>query len=149
MVVAIQVSGIPLLKPRSRSRGVSLCTLPLLLRFFPGVLAAFARSLKALIACGVVGAARLVGSGRVAGPPRGVLPVPGVRNVGVFRLPGVGPALLNARPNGVLGRMRASLTGVLSPWRAGDRRCFLRADSDMVVAVVEGRTGRPVGLFAC
>lgn len=118
------------------SRGVSLCTLPLLLRLFPGVLAAFARSLKALIACGVVGAALRAGRGRVAGPPRGVLPVPGVRNVGVFLLPGVGPAL-TARRKGVLGWMRASLFGVLSVSRCGERRCFLRADSAMVVGTMQ------------
>lgn len=136
----IGVIIIPLLKPRRRSRGVSLWTLPLLLRLFPGVLAALARSLNALIACGVVGAALRKGSGRVAGPPRGVLPVPGVRKVGVFRLPGVGPAL-RARRNGVVGAMRASLLGVLSRSRSGESRCFLRADSDIVVVVMRLRCG--------
>ena len=122
------------------SRGVSLCTLPLLLRLLPGVLAALARSLKALIACGVVGAVLRAGIGRVAGPPRGVLPVPGVRKVGVFLLPGVGPALA-ARRNGVLGWMRASACGVSFVVRSGEMRCFLRADSDMVVPAVEVRSG--------
>lgn len=51
---------LPRLNARSVSRGVSLCILPLLLR--PGVLAAFARSLRARIACGVVGATRRVGT---------------------------------------------------------------------------------------
>jgi len=113
------------------SRGVSLCTRPLRLRLFPGVLAALARSRSARIACGVVGATRRDGNGRVAGPPRGVLPVPGVRRSGVFLLPGVGPALA-ALLNGVLGSMRA--LGVAMGARSGEGRCFLRADSDMVVA---------------
>lgn len=76
------------------SRGVSLCTLPLRRRL--GVLAAFARSLSARIACGVVGAARLAGMVRVDGP-RGVrTAVPGVRMgmLGVCRLVGVGAALV-------------------------------------------------------
>jgi hypothetical protein len=120
---------LPLLKSLRMSLGVSLCTLPLLLRLWPGVLAALARSLRARIACGVVGAALRDGIGRVAGPPLGVLPVPGVRISGVFRLPGVGPAL-TARRKGVLGCRRAF--GVVSIVRSGDMRCFLRADSDMV-----------------
>jgi hypothetical protein len=102
---------------------------PLLRRLCPGVLAALARSRSALIACGVVGAPRLDGIGLVAGPPRGVLPVPGVRISGVFRLPGVGPALA-ARRKGVLGCKRA--VGVAAVEPSGDERCFLRADSDMV-----------------
>jgi len=69
----------------------------------------------------------------VAGPPRGVRPVPGVRRRGVFLLPGVGPALA-ARRKGVLGCMRA--IGVVAKLRSGDKRCFLRADSDMVGAGV-------------
>ena len=98
---------------------------------FPGVRAALARSLKALIAWGVVGAALRADIGRVAGPPRGVLAaVPGVRKVGVLRLPGVGPALI-ARRNGVMGSVRAVASGVAST--SGDRRCFLRADSAIVV----------------
>jgi hypothetical protein len=79
----------------------------------------------------VVGAIRRDGNGRVAGPPRGVLPVPGVRRSGVFLLPGVGPALA-ARLKGVLGWMRA--LGVVARAPSGEVRCFLRADSDMFVA---------------
>jgi len=88
-----------LLRSRSMSRGVSLCTRPLLRLTWPGVLVALARSLNARIACGVVGAVRRAGIGRVAGPPRGVLPVPGVR---IGLLPGVTPALA-ARRKGVTG----------------------------------------------
>ena len=87
------------------SLGVSLCIRPLLLRTCPGVLAAFARSLRARIAWGVVGAARRAGIWRVAGPPRGVrAAVPGVRIAmfGVRLLPGVGP-VLEARRKGVIG----------------------------------------------
>jgi hypothetical protein len=84
---------------------------PLLLRLFPGVLAALALSLSALMAWGVVGAILREGSGRVAGPPRGVTPVPGVRRVGVLLLPGVGPTLV-ARRNGVMGWRDASLLDV-------------------------------------
>lgn len=118
---------VPLLRLRRRSRGVSRWTLPLLRRLFPGVRAAFALSLSALIACGVVGAALRADIGRVAGPPRGVLAaVPGVRKVGV-RPAGVGPALI-ARRKGVAGSLRAVAFGVAAV--SGDRRCFLRADSD-------------------
>jgi hypothetical protein len=88
-----------LLRARKASRGVSLWKRPLRRRTWPGVLFAFARSLCARIACGVVGAARRAGSGRVAGPPRGVRLVPGVRFV---LLPGVAPTLA-ARRNGVTG----------------------------------------------
>lgn len=119
---------------------------PLLLRVFPGVLAAFARSLKARIACGVVGAALRDGRGRVAGPPRGVLPVPGVRKVGVFLLPGVGPALM-ARRKGVVGGNCAMLLGVPSIARSGDDRCFLRADSDMIAALVVISSGIVVDML--
>jgi hypothetical protein len=115
------------------SRGVSLWTRPLRLRLCPGVLAALARSLSARIACGVVGAFRREVIGRVAGPPRGVLPVPGVRRSGVFLLPGVGPALA-ARRKGVLGWRRA--LGVMVRLRSGDVRCFLRAESDIAGAVL-------------
>jgi hypothetical protein len=48
--------------------------------------------------------------------------------VGVLLLPGVGPALM-ARRKGVDGSVRALAFGVAS----GDKRCFLRADSDMFV----------------
>jgi len=123
-----------LLNPRSRSRGVSRCILPLLRRLLPGVLAALARSRNALIACGVVGAGLRDSNGLVAGPRRGVRPVSGVRNAGVFRLPGVGPAL-KARRKGVTG-VRASWLGSVSSWCSGERRIFLRADSDMVVWAV-------------
>lgn len=122
----------PLLKFLRMSLGVSLWTLPLLLRLCPGVLAALARSLRARIACGVVGAALRDGVGRVAGPPLGVLPVPGVRRSGVFRLPGVGPAL-TARRKGVLGCIDAFR--VVSIVRSGDIRCFLRAASDMIAGL--------------
>lgn len=107
---------------------------------WPGVRAAFARSRRARIACGVVGAARRDGIGRVAGPPRGVLPVPGVRTSGVrtsgvFLLPGVGagPALA-ALWKGVLGGKRAF--GVVVAIFSGDKRSFFRADSDMAGAIV-------------
>jgi hypothetical protein len=129
---------VPLLRSLRISRGVSRCTLPLLLRLFPGVLAALARSLSALIACGVVGATRRAEIGRVAGPPRGVLAVPGVRKVGVLLLPGVGPALI-ARRNGVMGSGRALAFGVATASRPGERRCFLRAESAMTVVVVAMR----------
>jgi hypothetical protein len=125
---------VPLLRSLRISRGVSRCTLPLLLRLFPGVLAALARSLSARIACGVVGATRRAEIGRVAGPPRGVLAVPGVRKVGVLLLPGVGPALI-ARRNGVLGSGRAFAFGVASASRSGEKR-FLRAESDMAGVAV-------------
>ena len=120
------------------SRGVSLCTLPLLLRLSPGVLAAFARSRNARIACGVVGAVLRDGSGLVAGPPLGVLAVPGVRTSGVRPLPGVGPALI-ARRKGVIGCRRA--LGVVCIARPGDTRSLFRAESDMlwVVEVWEER----------
>lgn len=85
------------------SRGVSLWILPLRLLTCPGVLAALARSLKARMACGVVGAALLLGIGRVAGPPRGVRAVPGVRIDRLPRLPGVAAPALVARRNGVIG----------------------------------------------
>lgn len=88
-----------LLRARKVSRGVSLWTLPLRRRTRPGVFAAFARSRNARIACGVVGAALLIGSGRVAGPPRGVYAVPGVR---IGALPGVAAAL-GLRRKGVAG----------------------------------------------
>lgn len=69
--------------------------------------------------------------GRVAGPPRGVLAaVPGVRKVGVLRLPGVGPALM-ARRKGVIGSVRAVAFGVAAI--SGDKRSFLRADSAILV----------------
>lgn len=114
----------PLLRLRRRSRGVSRCTLPLLRRLFPGVRAALARSLSALIAWGVVGATLRADMGRVAGPPRGVLAaVPGVRKVGV------GPALI-ARRKGVIGPVWAVAFGVAAI--SGDRCCFLRADSAIV-----------------
>ena len=113
------------------SRGVSRWTLPLMSRLFPGVRAAFARSLSALIACGVVGACLRADIGRVAGPPRGVLAaVPGVRKVGVGAA-GVGPVLI-ARRKGVMGSVRAVAFGVAAI--SGDRRCFLRADSDDIAA---------------
>lgn len=71
----------------------------------PGVLAAFARSLRARIACGVVGAFRRAGVWRVA-PPRGVrAAVPGVlitTFVGVRLFTDAGPALA-ARRKGVVG----------------------------------------------
>jgi hypothetical protein len=129
---------VPLLRSLRISRGVSRCTLPLLLRLFPGVLAALARSLSALIACGVVGATRRAEIGRVAGPPLGVLTVPGVRKVGVLLLPGVGPAL-TARRNGVMGSERALAFGVATASCPGERRCFLRAESAMVVVAVAMR----------
>lgn len=82
-----------------------------------------------------MGAALRAEMGRVAGPPRGVLAaVPGVRKVGVLRLPGVGPALM-ARRKGVVGWVCAVAFGVAAT--SGDRRCFLRADSDMVALVEE------------
>jgi hypothetical protein len=59
--------------------------------------------------------------------------VPGVRMSGVFLLPGVGPALAALR-NGVLGCGRAF--GVVVMVCSGDRRSFLRADSDILGAVV-------------
>lgn len=102
---------LPLLRSRSRSRGVSLWIRPLLLRLLPGVRAALALSLRARIACGVVGAMRREVRGRVAGPPLGVRPVPGVLMSGVLRLPGVGPALM-ARRKGVMGCRVALLLGV-------------------------------------
>lgn len=105
------IKALPLLRSRSRSRGVSLWIRPLLLRLLPGVRAALALSLRARIACGVVGAIRREGRGRVAGPPRGVRPVPGVLMSGVLRLPGVGPALM-ARRKGVMGCRVALLLGV-------------------------------------
>lgn len=130
----------PLLRLRRRSRGVSRCTLPLRRRLFPGVRAALARSLNALMAWGVVGAALRAEIGRVAGPPRGVLAaVPGVRKVGVLRLPGVGPALI-ARRNGVIGSVRAVAFGVAAT--SGDRRCFLRADSAIAAQLYEHDTSR-------
>ena len=70
--------------------------------------AAFARSRSALIACGVVGAARRVGIGRVFGLALGVrAAVPGVLTAifGVlllYRTPDAGPAL-DARWKGVDG----------------------------------------------
>ena len=66
----------------------------------PGVLAALARSLRARIACGVVGAFRRAGVCRDVGPPRGVrAAVPGVRTkiFGVRPPPDVGPALAARR----------------------------------------------------
>jgi hypothetical protein len=127
-IILIEI-GIPLLKSLNMSRGVSLCTLPLLLRLSPGVLAAFARSRNARIACGVVGAILRDGIGLVEGPPRGVLAVPGVRISDVLLLPGEGLALA-ARRKGVLGCRRA--IGVVCVVRSGDTRCLFRAESDML-----------------
>ena len=59
--------------------------------------------------------------------------MPGVRAVGVLLLPGVGPALM-ARRNGVVSWRGAPLLGVICTWRSGERCCFLRAESAIVVA---------------
>lgn len=136
--------AVPLLRWRSMSRGVSLCTRPLRLRVFPGVLAALARSLRARIAWGVVGAILREGRGRAAGPPRGVAPDAGVRRAGVRLLAGVGPTLV-AWWKGVVGSMDASLSGVGCKSRRGGRRCVLRADSAMAREACERRGGCPGG----